>query len=208
MKSFLLIDDHVVVRSGIKSMLSEIFKPVEIFEAETGKKALQLLKENTVEIVILDVHIPGTDTLELVQQIKETFPSTKVLMFSMSAEKIHAPRYLKSGARGFVSKESSMEELLKAINIVSEGRRYISDSLAMLLAESPDTVKEQNPFSNLSPREMEIATLLLDGKTAGEISKMLKLGASTIGTHKARMFEKLGISNLLQLKEIAEVYQL
>ncbi len=185
-----------------------MFKPVEIYEAETGKKALQVLKEKTIEIIILDVHIPGTDTLELVQQIKETFPSTKVLIFSMSAEKIHAPRYLKSGARGFVSKESSMEELLKAINIVSEGRRYISDTLAMLLAESPDAVKEQNPFSNLSPREMEIATLLLDGKTAGEISKMLKLGASTIGTHKARMFEKLGISNLLQLKELAEVYQL
>lgn len=208
MKSFLLIDDHVVVRSGIKSMLSEIYKPVEIFEAENGRKAIQLLKEKKIDIIILDVHIPGTDTLELVEEIKESFPLSKVLIFSMSAEKIHAPRYLKSGARGFVSKESTMEELLKAINTVLDGRRYISDTLAMMLADSPDTVKDQNPFSSLSPRELEIATFLLDGKTAGEISKMLKLGPSTIGTHKARMFEKLGISNLLQLKELAEVHQL
>jgi two-component system, NarL family, invasion response regulator UvrY len=203
MKSFLLVDDHVVVRSGVKGLITGLFAPAEIDEASNGEEAVTKLKKKLYDLVIMDVQMPQTDALSLVEFICFRSPSTPILIFSMSAEKIYAPRFLKAGAKGFVSKEASLDELVKAINLVFNGRTYISENLAVALAEENISGKHQNPFKRLSQREFEIASLLLNGKSPGEISKSLNLQSSTVGTHKARLFEKLGISNLLELKELA-----
>lgn len=208
MKKFLLVDDHVIVRSGIKTLLQEMYSPAEIHEAVDGETAMQKMKEGSYDLVMLDIQMPRTDTLGLMEYIHIKYPDAKVLMFSMSAENIYARRFMKAGAYGFISKEAPMEEITKAINTILGNRKYISDALAEKLAEDSFSGKTGNPFNDLSPREFEIVSLLLEGKTVTEISHTLSIQTSTVGTHKARLFEKLGVTNLLELKELATTYNL
>ena len=208
MKKFLLVDDHVVVRSGIKSILADVYNPSEIHEAMNGDTASEKLKEKEYDLILLDIQMPNTDTLSLMEYIHITYPSAKVLMFSMSAENIYAQRFMKAGAYGFISKEAPLEEITKAITGILNGKKYISESLAQKLAEDSFSGKSGNPFNGLSPREFEIVTLLLDGKTVTEISHALNIQTSTVGTHKARLFEKLAVDNILKLKELATTYNL
>lgn len=206
MKKFLLVDDHMVVRSGIKNILADIYNPSEIYEAANGESAEEKLKERSYDLIMLDIQMPGTDTLGLMEYINITYPDAKVLMFSMSAENIYARRFMKAGAYGFISKESPLEEITRAISVILSGKKYISESLAEKLAEDSFSGKSGNPFNELSPREFEIVTLLLEGKTVTDISHALNIQTSTVGTHKARLFEKLGVDNILKLKELATSY--
>ena len=208
MKKFLLVDDHVVVRSGIKSLLADVYNPSEIHEAMNGDTALEKLKEKEYDLILLDIQMPNTDTLSLMEYIHITYPSAKVLMFSMSAENIYAQRFMKAGAYGFISKEAPLEDITKAITGILSGKKYISEALAQKLAEDSFSGKSGNPFNGLSPREFEIVSLLVDGKTVTEISHALNIQTSTVGTHKARLFEKLGVDNILKLKELATTYNL
>lgn len=208
MKNFLLVDDHVVVRSGIKSLLLEIFKPAEIYEAFDGESALKKLEERNYDLVMLDIQMPKTDALALMHQVIKQYPEAKVLIFSMSAENVYAKRFLKAGAKGFISKEAPLDEIVKAVGQLLDNRRYISKALAETLANESFESKSENPFNRLSAREFEIATLLLAGQTISNISLSIKIQVSTVGTHKARMFDKLGVTNLLELKELANTYNL
>ncbi len=208
MKKFLLVDDHNVVRSGIKGLLLELYKPSEISEASDGDTAIEILKHNQFDMIMMDIQMPKTDTLGLMEYIHIKYPDAKVLVFSMSAEAIYAKRFLKAGAKGFLSKDAPLDEIKKAISLVLNGRKYISESLASSLAEESISDTPSNPFNQLSPREFEIVSLLLSGQTISEISKLLNLQVSTIGTHKARLFDKLHVTNLLELKEIANSYNL
>jgi two-component system invasion response regulator UvrY len=208
MKKFLLIDDHVVVRSGIKILLSEIYKPSDIHEAHDGDSALEKVKQNTYDLVMLDIQMPKTDTFGLMEFFKVKYPELKVLVFSMSPENIYAKRFLKAGAKGFLSKDAPLEEIKKAINLVLNDKKYISESLMEILAESSGKESDGNLFNSLSAREFEIVSLLLTGQTISQIGNTLHLQVSTIGTHKARIFEKLKVSNILELKELANTYNL
>ena len=208
MMKCLIIDDHVVIRTGIKFLLAEKYKPAEIHEAVDGETALKKISENKYDLVILDIQMPNTDTLNLMENISKEFPGTKVLIYSMGAEKIYAKRFLKNGAMGFLSKDAPLNEITKAINIVLANKKYISEQFAEMLAEDSFNGKTENPFDKLSKREFEIAQLLLSGQTLTEISKTLKVQTSTVGTHKQRLFEKLAINNLLELKEIATNHNL
>jgi two-component system invasion response regulator UvrY len=205
---FLLVDDHVVVRSGVKALLTSLFSPSEIHEASDGNSAVKLLNQYQYDLVIMDIQMPNTDTIGLVDHIHIKFPDAKVLMFSMSAEKMYAARFLKAGAKGFIPKDAPLDEITKAIDTVLNGRKYISPALADELAERSFSGKAGNPFDKLSRREFEIVSLLLSGKTLSEISASLNLQVSTVGTHKARLFEKLNVTNILELKELAVSYDL
>ena len=208
MKKFLLIDDHFVVRAGMGGLLRDIYKPCEIHEAEDPEEALEKLKKNSYDMIIMDVQIPKADLLGFMGHIHIKYPATKVLIFSMTTENIYAKRFLKAGAMGFLSKESSQAEIKKAINLVLGNRKYISGSLAEMLVDDSITGKSGNPFEKLSAREFEIASLLLSGHTQNDISKSLNLESSTVGTHKARIFNKLKVSNLLELKELETSFKL
>ncbi len=208
MKNFLLIDDHEIVRSGVKNVLQELFKPCEIFEANDEKSALSQLKARKYDLVIMDVQMPDTDTAGLMEYIKTRYADIRVLMFSMSSENVYAKRFLKAGAMGFVSKNSGLTELKKAVELVLNDRKYISENLAEQLATEIGTQQPNNPFDKLSAREFEIANLLMSGKSGSEISDLLSINSSTVGTHKARLFEKLGVNNLPELIEVARIYKL
>lgn len=207
MKTFLIVDDHVAIRSGLQKFISETFKPCMVEEANDGDSATEKLKQHTYDLVMMDIQMPNTDTLSLVEFIHIKYGS-KVLMYSMNSESIYAKRFLKVGAVGFLSKNAPLEEVKKAITLVLSGRKYISDSLAALLMENSISNASGNPFDSLSSREFEIATLLLAGQTVSDISNTLNLQISTIGTHKARMFTKLNVTNLLELKELANSYNM
>ncbi|CAN5458731.1 response regulator [soil metagenome] len=208
MKKFLLIDDHIVVRSGIKILLQQSFEEAEVYEAANGESAMAEFEKRSYDLVMLDIQMPKTDSLQLLQNILKLYPQSKVLVFSMSSENVHAKRFLKAGARGFISKESQLEEILRAVSQILDNRRYISDALASVLANESFDSRSDNPFSKLSAREFEIASLLLAGQTISSISASIKIQVSTVGTHKARMFEKLGVTNLLELKEMANAHNL
>jgi two-component system invasion response regulator UvrY len=150
--------------------------------------------------------MPKTDSFGLMEYIHVKYPKAKVLVFSVSAENTYARRFMKAGAYGFVSKEAPLEEIIKAINLVLNDRKYISESLAYKIAEDSFAGRSENPFNKLSPREFEIVSLLLGGQTVSDISQSLNIQTSTVGTHKARLFEKLSVTNILELKELATAY--
>ena len=202
------MDDHVIVRSGIKFLLAEIYQLAEIHEASDGDTATEKLKEHDFDLIMLDIQMPKTDSYGLMEYIHIKYPKAKVLVFSVSAENTYARRFMKAGAYGFVSKEAPLEEIIKAINLVLNDRKYISESLAYKIAEDSFAGRSDNPFNKLSPREFEIVSLLLNGQTVSDISQSLNIQTSTVGTHKARLFEKLSITNILELKELATAYNL
>jgi two-component system, NarL family, invasion response regulator UvrY len=206
MKKFLLIDDHEVVRSGINGLLSAIYKPCEVDEASNTDMAAEKLKQHTYDLIMMDIQMPKSDSLGMMEYIHVRYPAARVLIFSMSSETIYAKRFLKAGAKGFLSKDASLDEIKKAINL--NNRRYVSDTLAESLAFSSVSNTPENPFEKLSQREFEIASLLLSGQSVSEVSRSLNLQTSTVGTHKSRIFEKLGIDNILALKELATSYNL
>jgi len=208
MIKYLIIDDHVVIRTGIKFLLYEKYQPAEIHEAFDGESGREKLRNNKYDLIIMDIQMPNTDSLGLMEFIKKEYPGSKVLVYSMSAENIYAKRFIKSGAMGFLSKDAPLQEITKAIDTVLNNKRYISESIAEILAEDSFSGKPVNPFDQLSKREFEIAKLLLSGMTLTEISQTLKIQTSTVGTHKQRLFEKLSVTNLLELKELATTYNL
>lgn len=207
-KYFLLIDDHEIVRSGVKTVLLELFKPCEIFEASNEKEALVELKARKYDLIIMDVQMPDTDSAGLLKNIKIKTPEVKVLVFSMSAENLYAKRFMKLGAMGFVTKNSGLSELIKAINLALNNRKYISESFAEILAGEVGDEKSNNPFESLSSREFEIVSLIIHGKSLNEISDLLSIHSSTVSTHKSRLFEKLGVKNLPELLELARAFNL
>lgn len=208
MKKFLLIDDHFVVRSGMRGLLADLYLNSVIHEAENADETLEKLKTNEYDMILMDVQIPGSDMIGLMEYIHVKYPAAKVLMFSMTTEKMYAKRFLKAGAKGFLSKGESQDEIKKAINLVLSNRRYISETLAQLLADETFMDKPINPFHRLTSREFEIVSLLLSGHSQTDIARSLNLELSTIGTHKARIFTKLDVSNLIELKELEASYKL
>ena len=208
MKRFLLIDDHAIVRSGIKFWLSAEYHNSEIDEAESGKEASQKIDDSDYDLILLDIHMPETNSFELIKSILNTRPDSKVLIFSMNSERVYAKRFLKAGAMGFVSKDAPIEELKKAVDLILNNKKYFSDAFLGSVVDEKIGNEYNNPFSSLSDREFEIANLLLEGKAVGEISILLNIKNSTTGTYKARIFEKLNIQNVLQLNDLAILYNI
>ena len=180
MKNFLLIDDHQIIRSGVKNILLELYKPCDVFEAENEATATEQLKLREYDLIIMDVQMPDSDTAGLMEYIKTVYPHAKVLIFSMTAETIYAKRFLKAGAMGFVTKNSGLTELQKAIDMILNNRIYMSNHLLeQLVVDLGGNNKVNDPFEKLSSREIEIVSLLTSGKSLTEIAEVLSLAIST-----------------------------
>jgi DNA-binding NarL/FixJ family response regulator len=203
MAKFLLIDDHEIVRAGVKNVIISYFSPCEVLEATGEESAKAVLADNQFDVVITDVQMPDTNIFGLLSFIKAQNANTRVLVFSMSSENIYAKKFLSAGAVGFVSKNAGLAELKKGVEAALSNRRYVSKELAQKLADEFGE-NHTNPFVTLTPKEFEIANLLIMGKSVTDISKLLVLSTSTIGTHKARIFNKLKVTNLVELHEIGK----
>jgi two-component system, NarL family, invasion response regulator UvrY len=210
MIKILLADDHVIIRAGLKIFIKNLIPLSDIEEAWDGDTTFEKIKITDFDIIILDVNMPATDSFGLVSNILALKPQSKILMFSMNAEEIYAKKYLHLGALGYINKDAAEEEIKEAINNVLNNKRYISHSLTKSLTESAlgKKMNNQNPFDLLSPRELEIASHLMKGESVSEISSYLNLHTSTVGTHKARIFEKLQCKNIVGINELARVHKI
>lgn len=208
MVHILLIDDHEIVRSGLKTLIKSILPHAVIDEAQDGDTGLKKIKETRYQLVILDIRIPGTDSVGLMDNIRQVRPETAILIFSMNAEELYAKRYLQLGARGYITKSASFSDITDAITSVLNNKRYISPALrTSFLDQLVEKKKEaDNPFDSLSPREFEIVQHLLMGESSVVISEKLSLGSSTVATHKARIFKKLQCKNIVELSVFAKIH--
>ena len=207
MRKFLLIDDHAVVRKGINFLLNDLYKPCIIDEAENEQQVLEKITASDYDLMILDINIPNTNTLDLLKHILATKPEAKILMFSMNPEKMYAQRYIEAGARGFLSKDAPVNEIERAINLIFSNRNYYSETLVDSIMTEKKGSTEKNPFNKLSEREFEICNLMLAGKSLTEISHHLNIQTSTTGTHKAKIFQKLNVENLVELIELSRIHK-
>ncbi len=207
MKNILLVDDHAIIRTGLKIYIETIIPFSTIDEASDGDTAFEKIKKTNYDLLIMDVNMPGTDSFGLVSNTIAIKPNSKILMISMNAEEIYAKKYLKLGAMGYISKDAPESEIKTAIDTVLNDKRYISSSLSQALTEEALGNKSSNPFDNLSPQEFKIIQFIIRGESVGEISQKLNLHTSTIGTHKARIFKKLNCKNIIDIRELARVYQ-
>jgi DNA-binding NarL/FixJ family response regulator len=203
MKKILIVDDHEVVREGVKKILDEQPGAATFGEASTAPEAIRLVREQDWDVVVLDLSVGDRGGVEVLKELKQIRPRLPVLILSMHSEEQYARRAFKAGAAGYITKGSPREELVKAINKVIEGGVYISPALAERLAIDLGSDTERAPHEALSDREFEVMRLIASGKTVGEIAGMLNLSDSTISTYRARVLEKMGMKNNAELTHYA-----
>ncbi|MNK62780.1 Oxygen regulatory protein NreC [compost metagenome] len=197
----LIADDHSVVRQGMSLILKEAFDGIEVFHTDSFESAIVILKNNQINLLLLDINLPGGNSIDMINDVKQVQNTTKILMFSAFDEDQYALKYMKAGAKGYVNKLSSEDKIIEAVKIVLEGGDYISSKLKAKISENGINKVSNNPLSILSNREMEIAGLLTKGEGNLEIANKLNIGMSTVSTYKSRIFEKLGINNVVSLVE-------
>ena len=193
MTRILIADDHAVVRRGVKEILSREFPRASFGEAERAQEILDRVRASKWDLVILDINIPGRGGIEVLHEIKAIRAKLPVLMFSVHAEEQFALRCLKSGATGYLTKDSVPEELTKAVRKILAGGRYVSQELAERLALELASGSERPPHEALSNREHQILLLIAGGKSVADIAAELSLSAKTVSTYRARILEKMGM---------------
>jgi len=206
MKRLLIADDHTLVRYGLKIALSSHFTDCQIDESWDGESVMAQLNANKYDLVLLDLNMPETDPSVLLHWIKEFHKDAKVLVVSMNEENIYGKRTLELGAQGYLKKDSSPAELLKAINTVLSGKKYVSSALGDILMHDTIHGNALNPFDRLAPREFQIAMHLVQDHSLSEIGEMLQIQYVTVSTLKRRILEKLGIKSMKALVQLAEAY--
>lgn len=199
----LIIDDHAIVRRGMVSLLGEFFKDVEVGEAGDAREGLAAVIREDWDLAIVDISMPGRNGLELIQDIKRERAALPVLVVSAHSEKDYAVRALKTGAAGFVSKQSAADMLVTAIQRVLTGRRYITPTVAEHLAGALAGESAATSHEVLSNRELQVLQLIASGKTVKEISADLALSEKTIATYRARLSEKMGLATNVELTRYA-----
>jgi two-component system, NarL family, invasion response regulator UvrY len=190
----LIADDHPIVRTGIVQLLRDAFPKIETEEVSSGLDATKKISQEKWDLIILDISMPGRNGIDVLKQVRLSGVKTPILILSMQAEEHYALRTLKAGASGYVSKESAGDELVKAVEKVMKGKKYLSPRVSEILADNlgevPEIVHEK-----LSDREMEVMMLISAGKTISDIAIELKLSVSTISTYRLRILEKLHLQN-------------
>jgi len=202
----LLVDDHQIVISGIQLIFMTSKFECILESCFNGNECIKILDRQSFDLIILDVNLPDTDTFQLVNLILVKWPNQKILIYSMSAEEVYAKRFFQLGVMGYLSKQASNEDLLVAIQRVLAGDKYLSKNILNILANEAIKGHSNNVFEKLSPREFEIMTYFLRGQGSKEVASLTNLHSSTIGTYKFKIFDKLGIRNVLELQELAKVH--
>lgn len=198
-----LVDDHALVRTGMKMILSNETDIEVVGEAESGEDALPAIRQLRPDVVLCDLHLPGVSGMEVTERVVRGDHGTRVVIVSVLEDGPMPKRLLEAGASGYIGKACDAQELLRA----ALGRRYLGSSIAQNLALS-NVEGSQSPFDSLSPRELEVALLLTQGLRQEDIAKRLSLSAKTVNTHKARLFEKMGIHDNIALARMASQYGL
>ncbi|MHA4808930.1 response regulator [Flavitalea flava] len=206
MKRILIADDHLIVRTGLIFLIKEEFMEVEIDECRDGDCVWKKIQANEYDLAILDISMPSTDSFGLLKNIFILKPDQKILILTMSSEDVYAKKYLQLGVKGFINKEADPFEIRRAIVSILNNKRYLSSRMQDVLTQEVLEGKTENPFETLSIRELEIMNYLVDGKNVSEIAGLLSLHISTISTHKAKLMQKLGVSNVIELSRMVQMF--
>lgn len=199
----LIVDDHPILRKGIIEILHENFPVLTCFEASNSAEAMSLLRNETMDLILLDISLPGINGLEILKQIRFENISTPILILSVQPEDQYAIRVLKAGASGYLKKDSAPEELINAVNILLRGKKYISLNVANKLAQSVSDPLDSPAYERLSDRELQVLKYIASGKTVSEIAREISLTVNTISTYRARILEKLHLKNNAELTRYA-----
>jgi DNA-binding NarL/FixJ family response regulator len=188
-----ITDDHSLIREGFKKLLKDEMDINVVGEAGNAGDAMDYVLNNDLDVVILDLNLPDKSGLDLLKEIKVLKPGLKILILSMHPEDRFALRVLRAGASGYITKESAGEELVKAIRKVYNGGKYVSESLAEMLAFEVQGGTDKPIHEILSDREFQVLQLISSGKTLAEIADMLSLAVTTVSTYRSRILEKLNL---------------
>ena len=199
----LVVDDHAVVRRGLRQLIEETSDMVVTGEAGNGREAMELVRSNEFDVAVLDINMPGQDGLDTLRQLKAESRELPVLVLSMHSEDVYAVRVVSSGAGGYMCKESAPDELVSAIRKIAAGGRYVSPRLGELLLNRIHTPEGAPLHAALSDRELQVLCLLSSGKTVGEIAEELALSVKTISTYRARILQKMHMRTNSELTQYA-----
>ncbi len=195
----LLVDDHSIVREGLKRVLTSSDNPWDITEAGTGFQALDLLRRQEFDLTIADLSMPGMNGLELIRRIRASFPAVAVLVLSMHGEEQYAMRAFKAGAKGYVTKDTAAEELVAAVHKVASGGAYVSSGLAERVVQHLNGELQSPRHAELSDRELDVFQRIVAGQRLTDIAASMNLSIKTVSTHKSRVQDKLQLPNTAAL---------
>ena len=208
MIQILIADDHPIVREGLKQILEETPDMLVADEAGNAQEVLDKVWKNDYDVLLLDISMPGRSGLDIIKELKSAKPNLRVLVLSVHPEEQYAVRVLKAGASGYLTKESDPDELIAAIRKVSQGRKYVSASLAEKLAFELGMDTERPPHETLSDREYQVLCMIASGKPVKEIAKELSLSVKTVSTYRSRILEKMNMKNNAELTRYAIKHEL
>lgn len=208
MKKILIADDHSLVRYGLKVAMLNEFADAEIDESWDGQSIMTQLKIKVYDLILLDLSMPDTDVSTILHWVRNFHPDTKVLIVSMNNEVVFGKRALQMGAHGYIEKDASPDDLIKAVNVVLSGKKYMSADLADVIVNDTLNRKSINPFDELTPREFQVAMYIIQDYTITQISELMQLQYTSVSTFRRRIFEKLNIPDRKALVQLAEAYKL
>lgn len=199
-----LVDDHELVRAGIRRILEDV-KGIRVTgEAACGEDAVKFCRASPVDVVLMDMNMPGIGGLEATRKIVRSSPEVKVIMLTIHTENPLPAKVMQAGAAGYLSKGAAPQEVVNAIRLVHSGQRYIASDIAQQMALSQiEPEKAESPFASLSERELQIMLMITKGQKVNEISEQLNLSPKTVNSYRYRMFSKLNISGDVELTHLA-----
>ena len=203
---FIVADNNFMIRQGMTIILKQLYNDVFIYQVDDLNSAKKILKSKSIQLLIIDINLPRTNSLNIISYLRKIQNELKILIFSSYHKDIYAIRYLSAGANGYLKKLSSEEEIKHAIKTVMTSGKYTSKNIQDKIMDSYILKKPSNPLEQLSNREIEIAKFLVDGRSNIDICKSLSIKKTTVSTYKNRIFEKLSIDTLSGLIQIFQLY--
>jgi two-component system, NarL family, invasion response regulator UvrY len=199
----ILVDDHDLVRTGIKLILQDAQGITVVGEADTGEEAVKIAKEIAHDVILLDIMMPGIGGLGATGRLKRACPDSKILIVTICNNENFPSKLLQAGASGYITKGASQQEIVQAIRAVHTGQLYLSQDIANLLAVKHLSNKGESPFDQLSERELQVSLMIATGVKVQDISTMLHLSPKTVNSYRYRVFEKTGVENDVSLALLA-----
>lgn len=203
-----LVDDHELVRTGFRMILSQQSGIEIVGEAANGEEGLALIRRAKPDVALVDVHMPKLSGIELTDRVRRHKLATRIVILTVVNEAPFPRRLIEAGASGYLTKGCAADELVRAVRQVADGRRYLAPDVAELLALGAIDGNKTSPFETLSARELDVAMKLSQGQDMQEIAAHLTLSAKTVATYKYRLFEKLGVDNPVALAHLAHLHGL
>lgn len=204
--NLLLVDDHEIVRTGIRRILEDSPKVKVVGEASSGEGALQWCRKNSAHIVLMDMHMPGIGGIEATRRLLKQSPTTRIIMLTICTENPLPMKMMQAGASGYLSKSVPTAEMVNAINLVYSGQRYISPEIAQQMALSQISPDGSASVALLSERELQIMMMITEGQKVSDISEQLNLSSKTVNSYRYRIFHKLAVNGDVELTHFAIRY--